>query len=199
MKTASVNSNPDTRSKLLDAAFFEVYKNGYHGAATAAILKAAEAPKGSMYHFFSSKKELVLQVVQERILPKMNAFFNFESVSGEGVLQSLERIFGKMQTHEMLIANGCPMHRLMVEMAPLDEDFARLLGGAYERFVAALSALLLSGVKRGELELFDTDAMARFIINATWGELSLPASLSSAQSFARHTAYLLSLLKSYKK
>ncbi len=35
----------ESREKLLDAAFLEVYKNGYHGASTAAILKNAGVPK----------------------------------------------------------------------------------------------------------------------------------------------------------
>ena len=113
----------ESREKLLDAAFMEVYKNGYHGASTASILKSAGVPKGSMYHFFNSKKDLILTATQERIFPKMDVFFDFTAHEGKNIFQTLECIFGRMSEHPFLIKNGCPLHRLMVEMAPLDNDF----------------------------------------------------------------------------
>jgi TetR/AcrR family transcriptional repressor of nem operon len=189
----------DTRAKLLDAAFAEIYSNGYHGTATAAILKRAGVPKGSMYHFFDSKKALALAVIEERIFPRMDAFFDFESDPGETLFESLERIFAKMATHELLIANGCPMHRLMVEMAPLDSGFETLLTRQYARFVSRLASLFQRGVDRHELRPLNTEAMARFFITSTWGELSLPPSLSSKHRFETHTRLLLKTLDLYRK
>jgi len=188
-----------TREKLLDAAFMEVYRYGYHGTGTASILKAAGAPKGSMYHFFASKKELMLAVSRERIIPKMEAFFDFTRHGDERVFQSLERTFGKMGEHDVLIANGCPLHRLLVEMAPLDPDFEAVLSDAFHRFVDKLALLLQTAVDDGELEAFDTEAVARFFITSTWGELSLPPALSSKASFARHAHFLMTLLDHYRK
>ncbi len=189
----------DGRERLLDAAFLEVYKNGYHGAATASILKNAGVPKGSMYHFFNSKKGLILAVIKERIFPKMDAFFDFTSYPDENIFQSLERIFKKMSTHEVLIANGCPMHRLLVEMAPLDKEFETVLAKGFESFVSKLSALLTTAIDDKELEPFNTEATARFFITSIWGEISLPPSLSSKESFLLHADYLVILLKQYKK
>lgn len=188
----------DSRERLLDAAFLEVYKNGYHGTGTAAILKKAGVPKGSMYHFFDSKKDLVLTVCQERIFPKMEIFFDFTRYPNEDIFQSLERIFENMSTHEFLITNGCPMHRLMVEMAPLDEAFETLLVDEFHSFTGKLSELLQSAIDKQELNSFDTQATARFIITSTWGEISLPPSLSSKGSFLHHKNNLLTLLLSHK-
>jgi TetR/AcrR family transcriptional repressor of nem operon len=189
----------DTRAKLLDAAFAEIYANGYHGTATAAILKRAGVPKGSMYHFFDSKKVLALAVIEERIFPRMDAFFDFESDPGETLFESLERIFAKMGTHELLVTHGCPMHRLLVEMAPLDRDFEALLTKQYALFVSRLAALFQRGVDGNDVRPFDTEAMARFFITSTWGELSLPPSLSSPHRFETHTRLLLKTLDPYRK
>lgn len=189
----------DGRERLLDAAFLEVYKHGYHGAATASILKNAGVPKGSMYHFFKSKKGLILAVIEERIFPRMAAFFDFTKYPDETVFQSLERIFSKMSTHEVLITNGCPMHRLLVEMAPLDKEFETVLAKGFEGFVSKLSALLTTAIDDKELEPFNTEATARFFITSIWGEISLPPSLSSKESFLHHADYLLILLKHYEK
>jgi len=71
-----------TRDKLLDITFEEVYIHGYAATSVDAILKKTQVPKGSMYHHFKSKKELVLAMVEERLFPKMNIFFLFEKVEG---------------------------------------------------------------------------------------------------------------------
>ncbi|MFA7570564.1 MAG: TetR/AcrR family transcriptional regulator [Sulfurimonadaceae bacterium] len=56
-----------TREKLLDIAFEEIYHNGYANTSVDKILKKANMNKGSMYHFFKSKKELGLAVIRERV------------------------------------------------------------------------------------------------------------------------------------
>ena len=58
-------NNP--REKLLEVAFNEIYQNGYTATSIDKILKQASMNKGSMYHFFKSKKELGLAVVNEKI------------------------------------------------------------------------------------------------------------------------------------
>ena len=56
-----------SREKLLDVAFDEIYYNGYYSTSVDKILKKASMNKGSMYHFFKSKKELALAVIKERV------------------------------------------------------------------------------------------------------------------------------------
>jgi TetR/AcrR family transcriptional repressor of nem operon len=188
----------DTRTKLLDAAFLEVYTHGYHGAGTASILKKAAVPKGSMYHFFNSKKDLVLSVVQEYVSPKMDEFFDFTPQKDETVFQSFERIFTKMSTHELIITHGCPIHRLLVEMAPLDPEFENVLKEIFATFVNRVNTLLQTSVQKGELIAFDTETTARFFITSTWGEISLPPSLSSTESFLKNSQLFLRMLNTYK-
>jgi len=188
----------ESRKKLLDAAFIEVYNNGYHGASTASILTNAGVPKGSMYHFFNSKKDLTLTSIQERIFPKMDNFFNFTPYENETIFKTLDRIFTHMSTNSLLIKNGCPLHRLIVEMAPLDNDFEKILTKKFENFVENLSILFKLAINKKELKLFDTHVVARFFITSTWGEISLPSSISSKKSFLSHTDYLIKLLKHYE-
>lgn len=189
----------ETRNKLLDATFYEVYSHGYHGAATASILKRAQVPKGSMYHFFNSKKDLVLSTVEERIFPKMDNFFNFNEHANETIFQTLERIFDKMNQHENLITYGCPLHRLMVEMGSLDKDFEKILVSKSNSFINNLSKLFHNAIDKKELQSFDTQQMARFFITSIWGEISLAPSLSSKEAFQKHIENLMIVLQNYQK
>lgn len=56
----------DTRTLLLKITFEEVYTNGYQGASVLKILQKAGLHKGSMYHYFANKKEMVLAAIQEK-------------------------------------------------------------------------------------------------------------------------------------
>ena len=187
-----------SREKLLDAAFLEVYTQGYHGAATASILKSAGVPKGSMYHHFDSKKALVLALIDERILPKMDQFFTFERADGESAYGCIKRTFRHMGINKPLITYGCPLYRLMVEMSSLDVEFERAVNSGFEHFLLRLKKLLDEGVDEGEFRVFDTREFSEFLITATWGRLSLSPSLSSSTSFKTHANFILELLKSYK-
>ncbi|XOB62086.1 TetR/AcrR family transcriptional regulator [Campylobacterota bacterium DY0563] len=189
----------DTRDKLIDAAFLEIYTNGYHGASISSILKNAGVPKGSLYHFFKSKKELSLAVINERISPKMDKFFNFQENIDCSIFETLENIFKKMSDHELLIIHGCPLHRIMVEMSSLDKDFDTLVISKFETFVNNLSSLLQKAIDKGELEGFNTHILARFFITSTWGEISLSPTIATKENFVNHTKQLLLLLKSYEK
>ena len=57
----------DIRERLLEATFHEIHEYGYHAASLSRILKKAEAKKGSMYHYFSSKKEMALVMIEEKL------------------------------------------------------------------------------------------------------------------------------------
>ncbi len=187
-----------SRIKLLDAAFLEVYKFGYHGSATAKILKEAGVPKGSMYHHFSSKKALVLAVVKERILPKMDEFFHFERAQDETAFECIERTVRHIGINKPLVTYGCPLYRLMVEMSSLDEDFDKAVNHGYAQFIIRLRRVLDSGIDDGEFQSFDTQEFAEFIITASWGRLSLSPSLSSSTAFKKHAQFILQLLSQYK-
>ena len=71
-----------SRNKLLDIAFEEIYINGYHATSIDKILKKASMNKGSMYHFFKSKKELTLAIINEKISlyieDKYTVLFDYE-------------------------------------------------------------------------------------------------------------------------
>jgi len=188
-----------TREKLLDITFEQVYINGYNATSVDTILKLAKVPKGSMYHYFKSKKELVLATIQERLFPKMDEFFNFKSQSSKTILESLRDTYASMATNKMLITYGCPLYRLIVEMSATDREFDSLLSSKVVSMSEKLSDMLQVGIDRGEFsDNLETKEFAIFMLNATWGILSNSPSLSSKKSFLKQSSYILKELESYK-
>ena len=87
------------------------------------------------------------------------------------------------------------MHKLMLEMAPLDSDFNSILNKHFEEFLNNLSSLLQIGIRENEFTNFNTRDMARFIITSTWGALSISPSLSNSKEFKTNYTFILDILK----
>ena len=187
-----------TREKLLDITFDEVYIHGYTATSVDTILKTAGIPKGSMYHHFKGKKELVLAMVEERLFPKMELFFDFEPKEGKRVTDVLRGTFAAMAKNKPLITYGCPLYRLMVELSGVDETFDALLSARVRQMEENLAFLLQKGIESGEFnKTLDTKAFASCILESTWGVLSLSPSLSSSKHFIKHSKFILDTLASY--
>ena len=189
-----------TREKLLDITFEEVYIHGYAATSIDAILKKAKVPKGSMYHHFKSKKELVLVMIQERLFVKMDQFFKYEKQENRTVLESFRNIFASISKNKLLITYGCPLYRLMVELSAVDQEFDTLLTSKVKQMQIGIASLLQIGIEIGEFdESLDVDTFSAFILSSIWGILSLSPSLSSSKSFIAQSKYILKELESYKQ
>lgn len=63
-------SEMDTRTRILNAAFEVITRNGYAGAGIAEIIKSSGMTRGAVYHHFASKEEIGRAVVREVILER---------------------------------------------------------------------------------------------------------------------------------
>ncbi len=183
------------RDRILDATFEEVYMYGYAGASTTNILKSAKLPRGSLYHYFPSKKELVLRMIEERLVPKVREFFDFEVKKGAKALEIIEHTIKKMSKNEMLLRHGCPLHRLMFEMASQDIDIAYACEDEFKALVKNFKKVLKYGMKKGEIREDDPKEMAEFFILSTWGILSRMPHTSDKKRFLKDMNRLVNFLK----
>lgn len=184
-----------SRDKLLDVTFEEVYCYGYNGAGTASILKKAAVPKGSMYHHFSSKKEMVLAMVEERLIPKVRKFFNIEMDKDSKALEILKYTMKKISKNNMLVLYGCPLHRLMFEMGTIDKEISEACEKEFYALSKNLERVVILGMKEGSIKKGDAAFMAEFILTSSWGFLSRPISSSSSKQFLQDSQLLLESIK----
>ena len=69
-----IERNPDvTRQRILEAAFMEIYRNGFQGMRLDEVLSVTGLTKGALYHHFPNKRALGYAVVDEIILPTVEA------------------------------------------------------------------------------------------------------------------------------
>ena len=165
----------DTREKLLTSAYNEFYKNGYQGASVATILKEVGINKGSMYHFFTSKKALALAVIEERTTKNIELKYT-KVLKNE---QSFSLLFETFCSAINTLAYGCPLNKMSQEMVYLDEDFAKALTKVYRLFEDLIEKILL---KEGFNEK-KARSKAQYIIACYEGALMMYHLTKSREAF----------------
>jgi TetR/AcrR family transcriptional repressor of nem operon len=161
MKKTTQKKN--TRELLLDSAFNSFYMQGYQGANIASILEEVGINKGSMYHYFKSKKELALAVIKERI--EHNLIHKYEKVLKED--GSLKSLFEVLKSAPNTLPYGCPLNKMSQEMLYIDDKFKTLLTSVYYSFENLIEKIL-------EKENIPNPSMnAKLIIASYEGALSI--------------------------
>ncbi len=141
----------DTRQRLIDITFEEIFTNGYQGASLSIILGKAGINKGSMYHFFKNKKEMALATVEEKL----------SDLVPDVEVPYLTNLFGSLrEMGEMDLSRGCPFANLVQEMSNIDDDFHHKLSKIYRKYKAKFRATFDAAIEAKEMDPVDTEKLA---------------------------------------
>lgn len=162
----------DIRTRLIEATYEEVFSNGYTGASLANILKRADTKKGSLYHHFSSKKEMVISMIKEKIEKRIEKKWEVLTKCDQNIIEHLINVL--KDTDAWDLTNGCPLGNLLQESLNQDEDFAKSLTQILDMWKELLSNVLTKAVKNKELkEDIEVEKVATFLIATIEGALLL--------------------------
>jgi len=138
------DSLPDTRDKILFAAYKEIHVNGFQSASLSNILARTGLTKGALYHHFRDKTELGYAVVDEVIARRIHLSFIQPCQHLDNPIEGfIAYIQNAGNTFSMTdIELGCPLAVLAQEMAPIDEGFRTRLTAIYEQWHQSIADLL---------------------------------------------------------
>lgn len=140
-----------TRRILLEAAFDEIYREGFRKASLDNILKNTGVTKGALYHHFPNKNALGYAVVEELIWPHFEddwkAIKFAEGDPTEAIVTALEH---RTQSRAPIdLRCGCPVNNLVQEMSGIDDGFRERLCRIQNNWIDALETALRNGQQRG--------------------------------------------------
>ncbi|MBU2318557.1 MAG: TetR/AcrR family transcriptional regulator [Gammaproteobacteria bacterium] len=145
----------DTREALLRAGMLILTESGFIRSGIDPILKSIGVPKGSFYHYFSSKEAFGLAVLERYrryFEAKLDDFLLDEVFSP---LERLQRFAQDAQDgivrHEF--KRGCLVGNLEQESSLLSEAFREQLQATYQSWQARVATCLLESQKQGEIDL----------------------------------------------
>jgi TetR/AcrR family transcriptional regulator, transcriptional repressor for nem operon len=162
---------PDsTRDRLLSAARQLFWEKGYHTTSVADIVRAAGAHSGSLYHFFPTKQDLLVGVLESYLAgihPMLLA------PAWEGVDDPIERVFALLAAYRERLVDtdcfyGCPIGSLALELHEPDPPVREKLAANFDAWTSAIEACLDDAGDRLPADI-DRRELAQFVLTTMEG------------------------------
>jgi TetR/AcrR family transcriptional repressor of nem operon len=174
----------DTRSDIIKIGTELISRQGYNATGIDMVLKEAGVPKGSFYHYFKSKEEFGLAV--------MDVFADYYSQRMTALLQDTElsplsRIRTLLEGSLLRFSNnqcskGCLIGNLGQEMADQNERFRARLDEIFDDWRKLFAACLSEAQTAKELDSrLDAEALASFILSGWEGAILRAKVMKSPQ------------------
>ncbi|MDD2888719.1 MAG: TetR/AcrR family transcriptional regulator [Aliarcobacter sp.] len=191
-----MKTKKDTKDLLLEITFDEVYTYGYQGASVLKILEKAELNKGSLYHYFKNKKEMVLEAVEiksrEIFGQKYEAIVN----GNAPYLENFENML--IESYDLISQRGCPLANLIQEMSNHDKDFEVLLKKQYDGLRNIIENIIKKAMENNELSSKDTKDLSLFILSCIEGNILTAKAFKDRNIYEKNIKYLFRCLKNNK-
>jgi TetR/AcrR family transcriptional repressor of nem operon len=180
-----------TRNRLVSTAMQLFSEKGYESTSVADILKAAGANSGSLYHFFPTKQDLLLEVLgryRDGIGPMLLA------PAWDGVNDPIERVFALLAVYRGALAGseclyGCPIGSLALEIHEPDPPVRELLAVNFDGWVAAIEECFVEAGSRLPRDL-DRHALAVFTLTTMEGGVMQSRTQRTLTAFDQSVAML---------
>ncbi len=156
-----------TRQRILESAQDLIYSRSYADVGVAAICEHAQVKKGSFYHFFPSKRDLTLAVLDEFLVESKENMLAEVFTANTPPLQRISRLVEVIYQFQKDIADstghvlGCPFGNLAVELSTQEEPIRRKVEYIFGRLQEYLQGSLDDAIQAGDLQPLDSAATAQ--------------------------------------
>ena len=174
----------DTRSTIITKGMEAISLYGYNATGIDTVLKQAGVPKGSFYHYFGSKEDFGLAVINHfavRYDLRLEGFLSDEEVTPLNRIRNyLEHGLAKLTQNQC--TRGCLIGNLGQELADQNERFRERLDEIFLSWKERFAACLAEAQSSGELNsTMNTDVLAGFILSGWEGAILRAKVMKSPQ------------------
>jgi len=164
---AEAQQGLDTRERILAAGAEVVGQKGFNGAGLAEILQVAGVPKGSFYHYFGSKEEFGVALIERARDEHLEALRPVLADRRRPAVERLRAVF--TQTRDECAASGptveCLIPKLALETGNLSAPVQAAVRCAYQVWNALLAQVIREGQAAGEIAgQHDPDRLAGVLV-----------------------------------
>ena len=174
----------DTRERIVQTAIELFWLKGYGATGMAEILERAQANSGSFYHFFRSKEELLLAVLDRYVEMLYPALVE---PACRGVTDPVERIFALLARYRLGLLQtectyGCPIGRLALEVSPDLREAHQKMAANFDGWTEAVRDCLEEAGPRFPANV-DKKKLARLVLSVMEGGVMQSRSHRSVEPF----------------
>ena len=169
---APSSPEPETKERILRTAFQLFHEQGFHATGVATIVREAGINPGSLYHFFSGKDQLLLQVLEFATHCLGPAVMEpVEQLTSDPI----DRVFALLdQYREGMLQRGCrmgcPIGNLALEVSDGNPDARLLIHRNFENWATRVKGWLVEAGDRLPDDL-DRGRLAHFVLTVMEGGL----------------------------
>lgn len=161
-----MNPELDTRTRILATAREMFHGRSYADVGIQEICEGARAQKGSFYHFFASKRDLALAVIDDMAVDWAHGFVAEAFDQNLPPVERLDYMIDAAYYWQKASADiegripGCLFGNLALEMSTRDDVMRAKLNYVFDRARDQFQSTLDEAVTTGALAALDTEATA---------------------------------------
>ncbi|MBL8752037.1 MAG: TetR family transcriptional regulator C-terminal domain-containing protein [Planctomycetes bacterium] len=159
--------HPDTRERLLAAGAQLILKQGFNGTGLSEVLQLAGVPKGSFYHWFSSKEEFGVALIERT---RDGYLADLKPILADRKLTPLTRLRRIFETAlEDCSQNGpaveCLICKMAMETANLSAPVHAAVKCCYQQWSSLLAQVIREGQAVAEIDRkHDADRLGNVLV-----------------------------------
>lgn len=161
-----------TKERILDAAEGLMLAKSFHSVGLNEILSAVQVPKGSFYHYFSSKEQFGVEMLKHYVAgataykTKMLLSLVPEPDPLRRLLTYLEGSIAK--AHEAEGKCPCLVIKLAAEVGDFSEPMREVLAEGSRQWIGILQQVIAEGIAKGSISPQVAPAATGAVIQDLW-------------------------------
>lgn len=169
------------RARLLEAASERFHAESYGAVSVDDLCAAAGINKGSFYHFFPSKRDLALTVMDSQWAVARQTVVEPAFGADLPPLRRIRRLFELIaEAQRRPNVRGCPFGNLSGELAAADEAIRARAAGIFEAYRAYFEQALQEAMEAGDAGPLDVRAASLLLLAHLEGALLLARTYNDA-------------------
>lgn len=156
-------SREDRRAQIIDSAMKVFIEKGYNGATTADISKEAEISEVTLFRYFSSKKELFMEVLEPILIISLE-----NSIVESKDLQDVEKLKYILKDRINFVSNNHQVMKLILMESQINPELADL------DYINKIASLLKKSIKETGVKLKNEKVSSRLLIGSIFSFLYFP-------------------------
>jgi TetR/AcrR family transcriptional repressor of nem operon len=158
---------PSTRERLLEVGAQAISDLSFNSCGLSEILRRAGVPKGSFYHYFESKEDFGVALIERESAEHLECLRPLVEDTARSPLDRLRAIFetGREDCIQNGPARRCLIPKLALETAQLSEPVHSAVKRAYGQWNVQLAQIIREAQTRGEVSRrHDPDHLASVLV-----------------------------------
>ncbi|MEZ5967217.1 MAG: TetR/AcrR family transcriptional regulator [Planctomycetota bacterium] len=165
--SAETTRDQDTRERILAAGAELFAQKGFHGCGLNEVLQRANVPKGSFYHYFGSKEEFGVALIERT---RDGYLADLKPILGDRKLTPLTRLrrmfeVGRAECLDCGPERQCLISKLALETAQPSPLVHAAVRCAFQQWSALLAQVIREGQAIGEIDgRHDPDRLGNVLV-----------------------------------